>query len=361
MSVINQVLKDLDRQGANASAPAGVIAVNQAAAAAPRWPWWLSGVVGLAAAVWWFWPTPPVSHSPAVPVPALPPAPPQLRLSQDLDLAGHVGRKSVAPSAVWPTPNASPASPADNAFGSSALPSARHATPQPAPPTFVTALPAMKPRLDTRLSEPRPANAASAQVVKEIKPQTPQVQAEDLFRQASRLLEQGRNHDAQDKLESALRLDPNHAGVRQNLIALVLEASDGARAEALLREGLALQPNDPWYPRSLAQLQLQRGDSAQAAAILKNALVRRPDAANWALYAGTLVKLGKRGEAVQAYREALRLDATQGNWWIGLAVALEQSDEKAEAAAAYQRALQTRLSGELREFAQQKVRELGAR
>jgi MSHA biogenesis protein MshN len=350
MSVINQVLKDLDRQGANTSAPAGVIAVNQADAAAPRWPWWLSGAVGLAAAVWWFhalpdfWPTPPVSRSPAVPVPALPPAPPQLRLTQDLDLAGRKSEAHASPATDSPTLHAT-----------------RNAAPQPALLTVVAALPAIKPRLDTRLPEPRPANVASAQVVKEIKPQTPQAQAEDLFRQASRLLEQGRNHDAQDKLESALRLDPNHAAARQNLIALTLDAGDGGRAEALLREGLALQPNDPWYPRSLAQLQLQRGDSAQAATTLKISLAKRADAANWALYAGTMVKLGKRGDAVQAYREALRLDAAQGSWWIGLAVALEQGDEKTEAAAAYQRALQTRLSGELREFAQQKTRELGAR
>ncbi len=357
MSVINQVLKDLDRKGANASTPAGVFAVNRRDDAAPRWPWLLgmAAVAGMAVTAWWWQPElPPAAApraaeiSPPLPIPAEPE--PQLRLTQELGDVAPRQHSSVAPAAIH----------AHSAEGATLF----------RPTQAVDAvIPAAKPRLDTRLPEPRPpelrqAEASKSQVVKEIKPLTPQVLAEDAWRQATRLQEQGRNHDAQDKLESALRLDPSHAGARQSLIALVLEAGDGARAETLLREGLAQQPNDAWYARSLAQLQLQRGDAAQAAAILKTSLSKRSDAANWGLYAGTLAKLGKTDDAAQAYREALRLNPTQGNWWIGLAVALEQGDgkteTKADAGAAYQRALQTRLSNELREFAQQKVRELGA-
>lgn len=361
MSVINQVLKDLDRQGANASAPRGVIAVNQRDVTAPRGIWLAFGltvVAGLAAA-WWFDVLPGLGAGMSSVAPAAaptlaaaaPPPPvevaPQLQLSQQLsDVRSAPDVAQVPTAAVVTTekssrPMAKVVPPASIAF-----------VPQP-------------PRLDTRLPEVRSRQAeqpaeARQSVVKEIKPLTPQMQAEDAWRQAGRLLEQGRNHDAQDKLESVLRLDPVHAGARQSLAALVLEAGDTARAEAVLNEGLALHPNDAWYPRSLAQLQLQRGNYAQAAGILKAGLAKRADAANWGMYASTLNKLGKREDAVQAYREALRLNPAQGNWWIGLAVALEQGGETADAAAAYQRALQTRLSGELRDFAQQKVRELGA-
>jgi len=59
--------------------------------------------------------------------------------------------------------------------------------------------------------------------------------------------------------------------------------------------------------------------------------------------------------------EALRLDTNQGNWWIGMAVALEKSNARTDAGAAYQRVLQTRLSGELREFAEQKAKSLAER
>jgi MSHA biogenesis protein MshN len=369
MSVINQVLKDLDRQGANVSAPNGVIAVNQRDAPPLRWPWLLPGLLALAAAAWWFWPAAPGSGSPAAPAPTLPPAAPQLRLSQQLSPMSepapvHVGRNPGNEEAASVSAEA-------QRLRSSMAPSAIHAHSAENATLFrptqavVAVIPATKPRLDTRLPEPRPSDTAKALVVKEIKPLTPQAQAEDAWRQASRLLEQGREHDAQERLEYALRLDPNHAGAHQSLIALLLEAGasaeSAARAEALLREGLALHPNEAWYPRSLAQLHLQRGDATAAAAILKASLAARPDAANWGLYASTLAKLGKPGDAAQAYREALRLNPAQGAGWIGLAVALEQSGDKNEAAAAYQRALQTRLSAELHDFAQQKARELGAR
>jgi MSHA biogenesis protein MshN len=202
----------------------------------------------------------------------------------------------------------------------------------------------------------------------EAKSATPQAQAEEAWRQAGRLLEQGRNHDAQARLETALRLDPGHSDARQSLIALVLEAGDAARAESLLREGQTQHPNDVWYPRSLAQLQMQRGEYAAAAAILKAALQnaagrqrdgrKNADAPDWALYAGTLAKLGQVEESAAAYREALRRDAGQGAWWVGLGVVLEQAGQPGQASEAYARAAQTRVSVELREYAAQRLRAL---
>jgi len=373
MSVINQVLKDLDRQGANSVAPTGVWAVNQANPVKWRVPAGLVAGLALILAAWWWWPAATVSVSPTPPVPALL----QLRLTQQL---GEAGLNSVEPAAVEPESTASTVSPAtavalpptvfaqaaDKASGAAAAPAAK-------PPNI--AFVPQPPRLDTRLPElrqraaPQPVASIAAEprqsVVKEVKPLTPQVEAEDIWRQAVRLLEQGRSHDVQARLENVLRLDPTHVGARQSLVALLLDtgatAESGARAEALLRDGLTLHASDPWYPRSLAQLQLQRGDAVQAAATLKASLEGHPDAASLSLYASTLARLGKPAEAASAYREALRLNPAQGNWWIGFAVALEQSGQKTDAGGAFQRALQTRLNKEMRDFAQQKVRELGAR
>jgi Flp pilus assembly protein TadD len=364
MSIINQVLKDLDRQGANTRAPRGVIAVDQTEPGSARRPLWLGlGLLVLLAAVWRWWPTPLDSTrtnpmpaptlSPPLGVSPATPAEPRLRMSLQL---GEAGRIAGAES--------SQVVGADASRGTS--PSAPAADIRDNPPAGRIAFIPQPPRLDTRLPElparPAPEAApgpAQTGVVKQIKPLTPQVQAEDAWRQAGRLLEQGREHDARQHLEQALSFDPAHLAARQRLVALVLAASDMPRAEVLLREGLALHPNDPWYPRSLAQLRMQQGDFVHAAEILNAALAKRPDAANWALYAGTLTRLEQPGEAARAYREALRLDATQGNWWIGMAVALEQISDPAAAGEAYRRALQTRLSNELRDFAQQKLREAG--
>jgi len=363
MSVINQVLNDLDRQGANTSAPQGVFAINTTPAPAVNWPLrLLAGLLIVLAAAWWFWPAAPVTPpkqatapSPA-PVPAPPveqPITPQLTLTETL----------TPPAQISPLP--------ENATQAATKPDA--ATPPPPKPVMLVSIsPRLDKRLpdkhlpdkhlpDKRLPESAPPADTAQRIVKETKPPSAQMQAEEAWRQAGQLLEQGRNHDAQARLELALRLDPGQTAARQKLIALALEAGNTASAESLLREGMLQHPTDAWYPRSLAQVHLPRGDFAQAGGILKAALGKYPDAANWALYASTQAKLGKPAEAAQAYREALRLDPNQGNWWIGMAVALEKNNAKADAAAAYQRALQTRLSGELREFAEQKARSLAER
>lgn len=370
MSIINQVLKDLDRQGATARVPSGVIAVDQSEPTSSRWPVWLgaSGLLAMAA-TWWLWP-----HAPA-PIPSLTPpklaptlssppdAAPQLQLTLQLgDAPAHSGADEHG------VQGSAPPLPSHSNIVPQKL---TKASPRQDPRATIAFVP-QPPRLDTRLPETgaraagqreavSPAADIRPSVVKEFKPSSPQVQAEEAWRQASRLLEQGRNHDARERLEQVLRFDPTHAAARQSLIALALEEDLGVQAETLLREGLALHPGDAWYPRGLAQLHLQRGEFGQAATILKTALSKRADAANWALYAGTLTKLEQASESAQAYREALRLDPAQGNWWIGMAVALERSGAIADAAASYQRALQTRLSVEMRDFALQRTRELGGR
>ncbi len=375
MSIINQVLKDLDRQGTASRVPSGVIAVDLIEPTRPHWPLWLGASLMLAmAATWWLWQHAPVpisshttlNHTPLSHTPALSIAPefaPQLQLTLQLSDAA-----SPSGAAARENPVAEMSLPSQTDIAPQQL---AKASPRQAPPANIAFVP-QPPRLDTRLPEvagraavqresANPTAVIRPSVVKEIKPSSPQVQAEEAWRQASRLLEQGRNHDARERLDHILRLDPTHAAARQSLIALALEEDQRAQAEALLREGLALHPGDAWYPRGLAQLHLQRGEFGQAANILKTALNKRADAANWSLYASTLAKLEQANEAAQAYREALRLDPTQGNWWIGMAVALERSGVMSEAGAAYQRALQTRLSVEMRDFAQQRTRELGGR
>ena len=404
MSVINRVLKDLDQKGAAPTTLAGVQVVQISRSPShPLWPWFALLIAGLAAA-WGFWP----ATKQAVPV--VREATPRLRLSETLssptlpsaallpspsgvssDLAAVVGQpRRLLSSSIRgtggqeggfaehaPRPSSSPgmqsgARPAREGatVDTSAKPKSTSIepikpepsrefqrsslTPAPFPPGEGRKAEApLAVRLDTRLPEPRPAK-----VIKEIRPLTPREQADQAWRQAARLIEQGRGRDALDGLEAALRMDPGHDPARQTLIALSMEAGDTARCEALLREGMVLHANDPWYTRSLGQLYLQRGDTGQSAAILKAGLGKGVDAAYWGLYAGVLSKSGRHEEAAQAYREAARLNPGHGPWWIGLAVSLEQTGSRVDAATAYQRALQARLSPEIREFAVRKAGEL---
>lgn len=350
MSVINRVLKDLDRQGDKTPAPVpGVHSVaTSAPSQGPRWAGVAIGLAILGGAAWWFWPAGTDKSMPLGETASLPEAPapappaqtqPQLRLSRELD--------ALPPAHPADAPKLRPEGPA---------PAKAEATAPQAPAVVA-------PRLETRPPEPPSAPLAHAEapkplVVKELKPQTPADQAEEVWRQASRLVEQGRSRDAQARLEQVLQLDPAHLRARQTLVVLALEGERQAAAEALLRQGLALHPGEPWFPRSLAQLHIQQGDYAQAASVLKAGLGKRSEAADWGLYAGVLAKLGRSEDTAAAYREALRRDSNQGPWWIGLGLALEQTGHRPEAAEAFGRALQTRLAPELREFAARKAQDL---
>lgn len=356
MSVINRVLRDLDRRGGQAMPPAP--GVQGARARAPsRAPFRLPLAAGLALAVataWWIWPAP--TTPPHAPVPAGPE-----------DLEARIEAPMEAPAGVEPPaprlrmsrelgagpPPLRPDTPSTPARGPDADVTVPPGAVTPPPPQTVSASSGIATRLETRLPEP-PAGSRPA-VVKEMKPRTAAEEADELWRQAARLLELGRARDARERLEQALGLDPAHLHARQNLVVLALEDGRRAAAEALLREGMALHPADFWFPRSLAQTHLQQGEADQAASLLKKALGRDSAAADWGLYAGTLAKLGRPEDAAAAYREALRREASHGAWWIGLGLALEQSGQINEARDAFARALQTRLNTELRDFAARKA------
>lgn len=322
MSVINRVLRDLDQAGE--PAPTGP---EVHPARLTGWPPHTRNVLlacaallGLALAVWLLMPT----------------------------SSGKPGKTPVAsPVVQTPPPPA----------GRPLLPASRHAAPAaPLPAPMPEEAPA--PVEPTAAPEKPPALRIEARVVKEVAPPVPKDPVEEAWRQVAQSLEQGRVREAREHLGSLLRLAPGHAVARQTQISLLIEGGERVEAMRLLDAGRALHPADPWYPRSLAQLHLQSGNPAQAAAVLGPGLGKTSEAGDWALYAGALVKLARHAEAAQAWREALRGNPDQGVWWVGLGVALEQVGQRPDAAQAYQRAQQTRLSAELREFAAGKAAEL---
>lgn len=206
-------------------------------------------------------------------------------------------------------------------------------------------------RLETRLPTP-PAIVVS----KTPRPESPADQALRAWQSAAHLLEQGRAREALTHLETVLARDPTHAAARQTLIVLALESRQFERSSNLLEEGAKLHPKDPWYPRALAHLALQQDDLARALNHLKTGLTRPVDAAYWAHYAALLSRDGQHSEAAQAYRQATQLAPNHGVWWIGLGVALERAAAPEEALAAFQRALRTELSPELRAFVEGRVK-----
>jgi MSHA biogenesis protein MshN len=182
--------------------------------------------------------------------------------------------------------------------------------------------------------------------------------AENAYRRALLSLEDGRVTEATGHLEEALRAEPRHEAARQTLVSLLVEGKRTEEAIQQLATALALDPAQPAMAMLLARLQLERGESG-----IDTLMRTLPHAAGSADYraflAGALQREGRHREAIEHYMAALRIAPRNGVWWMGLGMSLQAEKREPEAAAAFQRALDSAsLSADLRGFVERKLKGL---
>ncbi len=353
MSVINQMLQELEQRRADGGATAAQVRAvrHPDRSGAVRWVLLAVLVAAAAGSIYWF----AGGHEgkafrPAlrsVVVPALPPAagtrpvpasPQPEIMPQVLQLAGELSQLPVLSKK-----NAAAAEPAPPEAVS---PSAAESPPKPAAPA----------------QKPPAAEAATPSpgaINKEIRQPNPQQRAENAYRQAYASLQQGRMGEAEESLRQALQLDPRHAAARQALAVLLVETRHLDRAEQLLQQGLELQPGQPGFAMTLARLQVERGDVAAALATLQ----RHPPAGEGAEYHGFMAALLQRSErhkeAIEHYQSALRSNPASGPWLLGLGMSFQADGQNARAADAFRRARASGgLSPELQAFAEQRLKQV---
>jgi MSHA biogenesis protein MshN len=183
------------------------------------------------------------------------------------------------------------------------------------------------------------------------------------YQQAISYLQQGRVAEAQDQLVSALELYPQHEDARQTLVGLLVDNKRLDQAMQVLKSGLQLTsnqaPNHGSYAQTLARLQLDAGLVEDALHTLEthSANVQQPDA-YYALMAVVLQKTGQHAQAITRYQQALSRGATTPAWLIGMAVSLQAEGRAAEAKQAYQQAQTSQLSPELALFVSQRLKQV---
>jgi MSHA biogenesis protein MshN len=180
------------------------------------------------------------------------------------------------------------------------------------------------------------------------------------FRKASALLQQGRIADAISGYEAALRLDADNDAARQALVALLLESKRGKDAERVLQERLKSRPDHTRFTMMLARLQVERGAVAEATSTLEKALPYANSQAGYqAFLAALLQRQNRNDEAIAHYQVALKLAPNNGIWLMGYGISLQALKRNAAAKTAFQHALDTRtLSPDLQAFVRQKLKEL---
>jgi len=400
MSLINQMLQDLDRRGSGT--PLAVEASQVRAVTAPRRsaPWGvllLLLLVLIGAGLWTqlrpnrpaMAPltarTTPAAVTVAQPAPPAVPEPPPV--------AASAASSEVAPAVKPATEVPAPVAVAAGKPEAARLPAPAPETLQPPQRATAKAAPEPKPvaPVAAAAAEPAPvpkplapapvapvaesAPAASVPVapvassqpsapapVKDIQPLTPQERGENAYRRGLRALQQGDVGDAQAALEQALAADPRHAAARQTLAGLLLDQKKPQAAVDLLQAGLRLDPAQSGMAMILARIQVEQGATGAALDTLQRGLPHAAERADYQAFLAALLQREKRHpEAIEHYRQALRLTPANDVWWMGLGISLREAGHADEARDAFSRAASgNTLSPQLRAFVEQQLQQLPA-
>ena len=361
MSVINQVLSDLEKRGATAlQGDADTRAVPQRHKR--HAPGLIAGgvVLGIVAAgLWW-------SEQKKIPSPPPPPVAAPISTAPPLVEPPAAAPISAAPPPVEPLAGVIP-QPPQAGDGGAAVPDMRPSfeLSAKAPPAITEQRP-NKTAARTAQSKaavvvaPVPPGSTPGSMDKQMKRFSIQQQADNEFRKASGLMQQGRNKEALDGFEAALQLDAGHEAARQAMVGLLLDAARNAEAEAILQQGLQLNPGHSGFAMLLARLQVERNDMPLALETLRKTLPYAERQADYqAFVAALLQRQGHHQEAIVHYQIAVQLTPNSGVWLMGMGISLQAEQRKDEARAAFRRAIESQtLSAELQAFVVQRLKEL---
>jgi len=188
---------------------------------------------------------------------------------------------------------------------------------------------------------------------------TAEQKAERLFTRAQRALSRDQQQRGENLLRKALTEYSGHQRARSQLAALLLSRKQEDRAERVLAEGLATDSRQPALARPYAQLLAARGELVPALETLDRAIdQRQPDPETLALRAAILDRMDRHTESAATYRKALQLQPQRALWWTGLAVALERDSQTGQALEAYQHAARRPLDKPVADYVNQRIQVL---
>jgi MSHA biogenesis protein MshN len=394
MSLINQMLQDLDSRGTESVGTGALYSQIRSVPDVSKrrsllWLWWvLLPIVAVSTFAVWQW----MHHSEK----ALPPSKPVVQIQPQISPAMSMGLKLS--SALNPAqlqdlpatgedasvgtgdnnqeqPHAAPASDVsadsrspgsgEHEFGKLpamapqkeshhvTAPSAAVIAMQTTP--AVSAQPSLADTVTRKPSDPEPAT-----LTKQFTELSPQQRAENEYRKALALIQQGKQQEAIAGLEHALQMDRQHVSARQTLAGLLIDAKHTDEAMQKLQEGLTLDPSQSGLAMILARLQLDKGDVHHAIETLQRTLPYAADLADYQAFLAALFQRdGKQKDAVDHYVMALRQNPQNGVWWMGLGISLQAENRLQEALEAFGRAKASNaLSPELLAFVDQKINQL---
>ncbi|HEY6721247.1 MAG TPA: tetratricopeptide repeat protein [Burkholderiales bacterium] len=389
MSLINRMLRDLDKRHASqggTAAPAGGLSAHMrpvpARALASDFFWRTMAMAMLFARGWVAWVVWQLTPHPVVTDLAYKASPGKISTPTDAASSRSGSAQGPHAAAVLPAPAPAPAStapspsPEDTALKTPQTPLAQTERVNVDMLRLATELTTPIPRRSSRLSSSRSAPKNPAKASGKSAPRAVEVvasgkidrrsnttqrdRAENEFRRAVNLVNQGRIAEGMEAFHSALALDPAHETARQTLVALLLEGKRVNEAAALLQEGLALNGENTGFAMLLARILVESNDIQTALFVLQRHAAppdRNPD---FHAFAAALdQRLDRHTEAIEQYQAALRLAPSAGIWGMGMGISYQAVGQSKEALEAFTRAKSAgNLAPDLLAFVDQRLRQL---
>lgn len=141
-----------------------------------------------------------------------------------------------------------------------------------------------------------------------------------------------------ETLKEALQLEPDNLAVRDLLLQTLLKSGSGSEVEGFLQESLRLFPNHLAFITSLAQLQIQRKEFAAATATLER--VESGEPAYLSLLAAGYQQQKRYLESAEIYQRLTQIQPDKAEYWLGLAIGSDNLHRRQDAVEAYRQALE---------------------
>lgn len=188
---------------------------------------------------------------------------------------------------------------------------------------------------------------------------SPQELAANKITQAEQAMERHDIAKAESLFEEILLVMPAHETARKQLAALWYGKKYYQEAVNLLSQGIALAPEAEEMRLMSARIYYEQGKARQAFNIL-NPVNGSNSTEIQTLLANVSAELNEHESAVTAYRKLIGLEPTVGRWWLGIAVSLDSLGKFVPARDAYQQSIaRNNLSTSAMQFARQRLIELG--
>jgi MSHA biogenesis protein MshN len=209
------------------------------------------------------------------------------------------------------------------------------------------------------LAKPVP-EAVQPEIRKQIREPTPRELADYQYRRAVMLMNQGRPAEAEDGFREALIIYPDNHRARQGLVGLLVQGRKLEEAERVLEEGVKLSPDQIGFNVTLARLLADRGEGARAITTLQNGLEHARGSPEYSAFlAALLQRKGQHEQAIEHFQSALRTRPGSGVWWVGLGISLQAANQPSAALDAYRHARASgNLHPDLTALVEQRLRQL---